>query len=78
MKKYSLQKLPPFRSVKPIVLFIIGLSAFGWQVLFEETDRPYLLLFIAGMLGLPFSIVADKSRNKTSGGEDEDSKKSGV
>lgn len=66
MKKKQRQ-LPPFKVVQPIVLFVAGLSAFGWQVFFETTDRPYLLAVIAGMIGLPFVIFADKARN--AGGE---------
>lgn len=56
-------KAPSFKVVQPVVLFIVGLLAFGWQVLAEDTDRPYLLAIIAGMIGLPFVVLADKARN---------------
>jgi len=54
---------PSFKKVQPIIIFSAGLLAFGWQVLAEDVDRPYLLAVIAGMLGLPFVILADKARN---------------
>ena len=68
------KKYPPFKVVRPIVLFIVGIGAFGWQVFVENTDRPYLLALIAGFVGLPFVISADKARN-TEDGENDESKK---
>lgn len=71
MAKFPAKK-PSFKAVQPIVLFIFGLMSFGWQVVFEDADRPYLLAVIAGMLGLPFVLLADKARNegeKESNGE---------
>ena len=60
------------KKVQPVVIFLAGLLAFGWQVFAEDVDRPYLLAVIAGMLGLPFVILADKARNAKDekGGED--------
>lgn len=60
-----------FKVLQPVVLFIVGLAAFGWQVIAEDTDRPYLLAVIAGMIGLPFVILADRARNAFQGGERE-------
>jgi hypothetical protein len=65
-------KAPSFKSIQPVVLFVVGIIAFGWQVIAEQTDRPYLLALIAGMIGLPFVILADKARNAM-GGQDEKS-----
>ena len=48
-----------FSALQPVILFCFGLIAFGWQVIFEDSDRPYLYVLIAGMLGLPFVISAD-------------------
>ena len=61
---------PSFTVVRPIVLFFVGICAFGWQVFFEDTDRPYLLALIAGFVGLPFVVFADKARNEKDGGEE--------
>ena len=63
--------IPSFTVVRPVVLFFVGIGAFAWQVFFESTDRPYLLALIAGFVGLPFVVFADKARNQQDGGEDE-------
>jgi hypothetical protein len=63
MSKFP-RKLPSFKVLQPIVLFILGILSFGWQVFFEDADRPYLLALIAGMLGLPFVLLADRARNQ--------------
>jgi hypothetical protein len=73
MDSFKEKKWPSFGSWRPVALFLVGTGAFVWQVLFEDADRPYLLALIAGMVGLPFAIVADKIRNQ--GGEDEDKNK---
>lgn len=61
------------KKVQPVIIFLAGLFAFGWQVFAEDVDRPYLLAVIAGMLGLPFVILADKARvarGESKGGEE--------
>lgn len=63
---------PSFKKAQPIIIFSAGMLAFGWQVLAEDVDRPYLLAVIAGMLGLPFVILADKARNAKGGESAED------
>jgi len=75
MSKLSGKK-PSFKVVQPIVLFAVGILAFAWQVLVENVDRPYLLALIAGMLGLPFVLLADKARNQ--GGEESSGKDADV
>lgn len=58
----NLNDFPKFKKAQPAIIFFAGLCAFGWQVFAEDVDRPYLLAVIAGMLGLPFVIMADKAR----------------
>ena len=65
---------PSFSVVRPVVLFFVGIGAFGWQVFVEDTDRPYLLALIAGFVGLPFVVFADKQRNEKDGGENDGEK----
>lgn len=65
---------PSFTVVRPIVLFCVGIGAFAWQVFFETSDRPYLLALIAGFVGLPFVVFADKQRNEKDGGDEQDEK----
>ena len=67
---------PVLKKVQPLIIFLAGIFAFGWQVLGEEVDRPYLLAVIAGMLGLPFVRLADKLRNLKVGEDEEDAKSS--
>lgn len=63
---------PVLKKVQPVIIFLAGVLAFGWQVLAEDADRPYLLAVIAGMLGLPFVRLADKLRNIKVGENEED------
>ena len=68
----NLNESPKLKKAQPAIIFIAGLCAFGWQVFAEDVDRPYLLAVIAGMLGLPFVIMADKARlAKSDRGEEE-------
>lgn len=67
---------PLLKKAQPLVIFLAGIFAFGWQVLAEDSDRPYLLAVIAGMLGLPFVRLADKLRNLKDGEDEEDAKSS--
>jgi len=46
--------------LRKVLLFVAGLIAFVWQVLFEKNDRPLILVLIAGMVGVSLTLTEDK------------------
>jgi len=49
------------------VLFLTGLGLVIREAVFENADRPYLLMIFAGMMGLPVFLRRDEKSGKTSG-----------
>jgi len=48
-------------------LFVAGLGLVIREAVFENADRPYLLMIFAGMMGLPVFLRKDEKNGKTNG-----------
>jgi hypothetical protein len=46
------------------VLFVVGLLGVGHETLFNNSDRPTLLLLFAAMIGLP-AFIGQDAKNST-------------
>lgn len=49
--------------VRDVGIWVAGLLALAHEVLITEGERPYLLILIAGLLGLPVFLRADGRTN---------------
>lgn len=63
------QKLPSgFRSVRDILMFLIGASGVAYEALVMKTERPTLLLLYGALMGLPYIMNRDE-KNSDGGGK---------
>lgn len=48
---------------------ILGIGVFGSinEIWFQQTERPYVLAFLAAMVGVPFILHADGKRRQRNG-----------
>lgn len=52
------------RITRDLVLFTAGLAGIAWETIFEDVDRPVLLLLFGAMVGLPAFLRVDEARAK--------------
>lgn len=46
--------------VRNVILFCGGFLGAGYEVIFEQADKPSLILLLAAMMGLPAFLDKDK------------------
>jgi hypothetical protein len=51
------------RNVRDGILFFAGLAGAGYETIFQQVDRPELLVLFAGMMGLPAFLRGDERYN---------------
>lgn len=56
-------KLPTWRITRGTVLFLGGLAGVVHETVFQEADRPTLLLLFAAMMGLPAFLTGQGDRD---------------
>lgn len=52
------------RITRDLVLFTAGLAGIVYETVFEDIDRPVLLLLFGAMVGLPAFLRVDEARAK--------------
>lgn len=55
------------RVTRDTALFLTGLGLVIREAVFENADRPYLLMIFAGMMGLPVFLRRDEKNGKANG-----------
>jgi hypothetical protein len=65
----STTRKPGWRLTRDTVLFLAGLAGIGWETIFEDVDRPVLLLLFGAMVGLPAFLRVDEARAVRKDGE---------
>ena len=58
--------------VRDILLFLGGLAGIVHETLFQQTDRPELLVVFSAMVGLPTFLRADSGRRRRNGHDSRD------
>lgn len=53
-------KTPVLIRIRSIVLFTAGIAGIAYETIFNQTDRPTLLILFAAMMGLPLFLKADE------------------
>lgn len=56
---------PTFEVWSRVVAFALGVFGFVWQVVVEQTDRPFLIGAIMVLLGLPLAQTIDRLRTSS-------------
>ena len=49
---------------RDFTLFVVGLGLIVREAIFENSERPYMLMLFATMIGLPLAFRADSARSK--------------
>lgn len=50
------------KAVRDLTVFLCGTIGFVHEVFFTDTDRPFLLILTASMMGLPAAFRLDEFR----------------
>jgi hypothetical protein len=56
------------RFTRDLVLFMAGLAGIAHETLFQDIDRPVLLLLFGAMVGLPAFLRLDEAKGQGLGG----------
>lgn len=62
-------RLPKVRVTRERVLFLSGMVGIFYETVFQQTDRPTLLVLFSAMIGLPAFLQADSAGRKDSKAE---------
>jgi hypothetical protein len=57
------------RHLRSAALFVVGLSAFVYEVISNQGERPTILILAAAMMGLPAFIGMDERRRNNNNGK---------
>ena len=69
-----MRKMPPWPRLRTVILFFFALAGIAWETLFENSERPTLLILFAMMAGLPVFLPEDWYRRQPPKDEDKDDK----
>jgi hypothetical protein len=59
------------KRVRDGLIFVMGIIGCAHELFILPDPRPSALVFVASLLGLPFVLSADESRNKRKDNDDE-------
>ncbi len=68
--KYNGKTMPPWPTIRNVILFFGGMAGVANESIRYGAERPTLLLLYAAMLGLPAFLRADEGKKKDDPGDD--------
>lgn len=52
------------KRLRDLVIFVVAIGGMINELFFQQEPRPTILLFLTGVLGLPFALRADEKRRE--------------
>jgi hypothetical protein len=58
------REFPPFTAVRNVVLLIAGLLGIGYETVFDNAEKPTLIVLFGAMIGLPAFLAKDEKNSQ--------------
>ena len=60
------------KRVRDTIIFTVGVAGSVNEIWFQADTRPYILTFLASLIGVPFILLADAKRRRERDGQSDE------